>query len=154
MTAGRFSITDPTWELTGESTLVRSHISASCQCGVRHSVAAASTSPRTCLSTGRPTWRRKSIGVAYVEGGSRSSGDCHSIRKPTLPQKPAINMSVRKQIWLCLRKSTGKPPSSCAAPAGNALGSPCIPAQERPQDNLNTTAIEGKFCFHSQNSNL
>ena len=97
------------------------------------SAAQCGSSPRTCFSTGRPTWRRKSIGVAYVEGGSRSSGDCHSIRKPTLPQKPAINMLVRKQIWLCLRKSTGKPPSSCAAPAGNVLGSPRIPAQERPQ---------------------
>lgn len=98
-----------------------------------HSAAAASASPRTCLSTGRLTRRRKSTGVAYVEGGSRGSGDCHSIRKPTLPQKPAINTSVREQIWLCLRKSTGQPPSSRAVPAGNALGSPHTPARERPQ---------------------
>ena len=86
------------------------------------------------LSQHRKTHLKEKIHRCGIcEGGSRSSGDCHSIRKPTLPQKPAINMSVRKQIWLCLRKSTGKPPSSCAAPAGIALGSPCIPAQERPQ---------------------
>lgn len=86
------------------------------------------------LSQHRKTHLKEKIHRCGIcEGGSRSSGDCHSIRKPILPQKPAINMSVRKQIWLCLRKSTGKPPSSCAAPAGIALGSPCIPAQERPQ---------------------
>lgn len=140
MTAGRFSITDPTWELTGETTLARSHISV-------HSVAGASASPHTCLSTGRPTWRRKSIGMAYVEGGSRSSGDCHSIRKPTLPQKPAINMLVRKQILLCPRKSTGQPPSSCAVPAGNALGSPRIPSRERPQRQSEHYSNWGEIAF-------
>lgn len=145
MTAGRFSITDPTWELTGETTLARSHNFTQCGSSFRQP---------SHLSQHRKTHLKEKIhrygicgrGFTKLRGLSQhqkthtatKAGDKYVGQKTNLALPEEKHRSATQQLCSPSRKCFGQPSYTFPGEATRTIWT--------------LQQLRGN-CFHSQNSN-